>query len=397
MLADARKGNRFVMKTLLVIPNCTHESSGPTYCFINLCRMLMKQGCDVEACSLSASELPPQVFRQRVFQQHRFPIFALGRSPELARYLKQAIPQMDVVHSNGLWMMPNIYPGKIVTGLRRKGLESPKLVTSPHGTLATWALKRSAWKKRLIGWFGQDEALAATDLFVATCEKEYMEIRAAGFRQPVAIVPIGMEIPSGAETARPRNGEKRTVAFFGRIHKVKAVDSLVLAWEKASARHPAWELVVAGPDGGMVEALKAIIAERKIANVRFTGEINGAAKYAFLSSVDLYVLPSHTENFGVTVAEALACGTPVIASRHTPWGGVVENRCGWCVSNDVGTLAVTLDEAMSLPQETLKGMGVRGREWIRRDFSWEKVGRTMLSAYEWLCRGGARPACVRVD
>ena len=109
----------------------------------------------------------------------------------------------------------------------------------------------------------------------------------------------------------------------------------------------------------MVEILKAIIAERKIANVRFTGEINGAAKYAFLSSVDLYVLPSHTENFGVTVAEALACGTPVIASRHTPWGGVVENRCGWCVSNDVGTLAATLDEAMSLPQETLKGMGVR--------------------------------------
>ena len=108
------------------------------------------------------------------------------------------------------------------------------------------------------------------------------------------------------------------------------------------------------------------------------------------------MLPSHTENFGVTVAEALACGTPVIASRHTPWGGVVENRCGWCVSNDVGTLAATLDEAMSLPQETLRGMGVRGREWIHRDFSWEKVGRTMLSAYEWLCRGGETPECVKI-
>ena len=382
------------MKTLQVIPNYSHESSGPTYCFINLCRVLMKHGCEVEACSLSAAELPLQVFRKRVFLHHRFPIPALGRSPEMVQYLKQTIPQMDVVHNNGLWMMPNIYPGKIVTDLRRKGLEFPKLVTSPHGTLAAWALKRSAWKKKLIGWYGQNEALAATDLFVATCEKEYQEIRMAGYRQPVAIVPIGIDVPDTAAQRRFQIEGKRTVAFFGRIHKVKAVDNLVLAWEQVSARHPNWELVVAGPDGGMVNVLNAIIAKRQIAHVRFVGEINGGAKYEFLSSIDLFVLPSHTENFGVTVAEALACGTPVIVSKNTPWDGVVKNRCGWFVENDVDTLAATLNEAMNMPRETLREMGTCGREWIRRDFSWESVGREMLSAYEWLCHGGERPDCV---
>lgn len=379
------------IKSIQVVPTISHESSGPSYSVPGLCTGLCAVGCDVSLYFAGDDPHRKMNYPYYVRPVSKFPHPRLGRSPELLRLLKAACSQADVIHSNGLWMYPNVYPAWAVKGTRCK------LVTSPRGTLATWSLERHKWRKRLFGVYAQYVALWATDMWHATCEKEYEEIRAAGFRQPVAIVPIGMEIPSVTETARPRNGEKRTVAFFGRIHKVKAVDSLVLAWEKVSASHPNWELVVAGPDGGMVEALKAIIAERKITNVRFTGEINGAAKYAFLSSVDLYVLPSHTENFGVTVAEALACGTPVIASMHTPWGGVVENHCGWCVSNDVGTLAVTLDEAMSLPQEMLKGMGVRGREWIRRDFSWEKVGRTMLSAYEWLCRGGERPACVRVD
>ena len=383
------------MKILQVIPNCDHESSGPTYYFVNLCRALTNAGADVEACSLSSDRLPPQDFRNLVFPQARFPFSRLGRSPQLADYLERRIPSVDIVHNNSLWMMPNVYPGRIVSSLRGKGLKSPKLVTSPHGTLAAWALKRSAWKKRLIGWCGQKEAVAATDMWHATCEKEYEEIRVAGYRQPVAIVPIGMDLPTLGETARPQDDGKRTVAFFGRIHKVKAVDNLVLAWEKVAARHPNWDLVVAGPDDGMVATLNAIIAERKIPRVRLVGEISGAAKYEFLSSVDLYVLPSHTENFGVTVAEALACGTPVVVSKSTPWGGVVANRCGWFAANDVDTLAATLDEAMGAPRETLREMGARGRDWIRRDFSWEGVGREMLAAYEWLCHGGDRPKCVR--
>lgn len=385
------------MKILQVIPNCDHESSGPTHYFINLCRALTSAGADVEACSLAPNELPSQDFRQLVFPQARFPSYKLGRSPQLAAYLEKRIPCVDVVHNNGLWMMPNVYPGRIIANLRGKGLKSSRLVTSPHGTLATWALRRSAWKKKLIGWYGQGEALAATDLFVATCEKEYQEIRMAGYRQPVAVMPIGLDVPDLVVCQKSRKDGNRTVAFFGRIHKVKAVDNLLLAWERVSTRHPNWELVVAGPDGGMVSVLNSMIAERRISHVRFAGEINGAAKYGFLSSVDLYVLPSHTENFGVTVAEALACGTPVIVSKNTPWGGVVSNCCGWFVANDVDTLAATLDEAMGVPRETLREMGARGREWIRRDFSWKSVGQEMLLAYEWLCHGGEKPKCVNLD
>lgn len=378
------------IRSIQVIPSISYESAGPSYSVPGLCSGLRAAGCDVSLYFAGEDPHRKMDYPYHVRPTSRFPHPRLGRSPELFRILKVACQRADVIHSNSLWMYPNVYPAWAVKGTHCK------LVTAPRGTLATWSLNRHKWRKRLFGLYAQYAALRATDMWHATCEKEYEEIRAAGYQQPVAIVPIGMEIPPVAKIERPRAGGKQTVAFFGRIHKVKAVDNLVLAWEKIAALHTDWELVFAGPDDGMLDVLNKIVAERRIERVHFVGEISGVAKYAFLSSLDLYVLPSHTENFGVTVAEALACGTPVIVSKNTPWGGVVANRCGWFVANDVDTLAETLNEAMNVPRETLREMGARGREWIRRDFSWESVGREMLSAYEWLCHGGERPECVRL-
>ena len=378
------------LKVIQVVPAIAAESSGPSYSVPGLCEGLRRAGCDIALFFAGNDPHRSFPFPHFVCPTTRFPVPSAGRSPGLLKLLKSVCRDADVIHSNGLWMYPNVYPAWAAKGTRCK------LVTAPRGTLAAWSLARHKWRKRLFGVYAQYAAMRATDLWHVTCEKEYEEIRVAGYRQPVAIVPIGMDLPTLGETARPQDDGKRTVAFFGRIHKVKAVDNLVLAWEKVAARHPNWDLVVAGPDDGMVATLNAIIAERKIPRVRLVGEISGAAKYEFLSSVDLYVLPSHTENFGVTVAEALACGTPVVVSKSTPWGGVVANRCGWFAANDVDTLAATLDEAMGAPRETLREMGARGRDWIRRDFSWEGVGREMLTAYEWLCHGGDRPACVRM-
>ena len=131
----------------------------------------------------------------------------------------------------------------------------------------------------------------------------------------------------------------------------------------------------------------------------FVGEINGHAKYEFLAGADIYVLPSDTENFGITVAESLASGTPVIASQGTPWQGLERERCGRWVSIGVEPLAAALDEMMAMSDEERAAMGVRGREWIRRDFSWKGIGVHMKAAYEWLLAPNKveRPEWVRVD
>jgi glycosyltransferase involved in cell wall biosynthesis len=129
--------------------------------------------------------------------------------------------------------------------------------------------------------------------------------------------------------------------------------------------------------------------------VSFGGPIYGEEKFTAYREADVFVLPSLNENFGLTVAESLACGTPVIASRSAPWSGLEDEACGWWVEPDVGPLANALADAMSLPRIRLKALGANGRAWMVRDFSWDNVALEMSRLYDWLINGGEAPASVR--
>jgi glycosyltransferase involved in cell wall biosynthesis len=102
-----------------------------------------------------------------------------------------------------------------------------------------------------------------------------------------------------------------------------------------------------------------------------------------------------TDNFALTVAEALAACVPVIATKGAPWKGLAEQGCGWWVDHGVESLATALSDVFATPRERLTAMGERGRSWMQRDFSWERVGLDMLRVYHWLIHGGVRPSVVQ--
>ena len=388
------------MKVLQVVPSISAESSGPSYSVPALCQGLASVGCDVSLHFLDAvpSQLANVPYQVTSYPRRELGLRNLGRSPAMFSGLMGVACKAEIIHNNSLWMMPNVYPSWVVRRLRqREGNPHLKLVTAPRGTLASWSLAKGKWKKRIFGVLFQYPALRLTDMFHATSDKEYAEIRAAGYRQPVAIVPIGMDVPEVESHEKEDVGRVRKMVFFGRLHKVKGVDRLVRAWGEAV--RDGWELVIAGPDCGMLEELKGIVAEKKLPRVSFVGEINGHAKYEFLAGGDVYVLPSDTENFGVTVAEALASGTPVIASQGTPWQGLEKERCGRWVPIGVEPLSAALKEMMAMSDEERAAMGARGREWIRRDFSWKGIGAQMKAAYEWLLAPEKveKPEWVRVE
>ena len=386
------------MKVVQIVPSINAESSGPSYSVPSLCQGLASVGCDVSLHFLD--DVPTQLvhvpYQVTSYPRRELGLRNLGRSPAMFLGLLEAARRAEIIHNNSLWMMPNVYPSWVVRRLRQRE-ENPrvKLVTAPRGTLAPWSLAKGKWKKRIFGALFQYPALRLTDMFHATSEKEYGEIRAAGYRQPVAIVPIGMDVPEVESHVKDDVGRVRKVVFFGRLHKVKGVDRLVRAWEQVV--RDGWELVIAGPDNGMLETLKGIVVERKLPRVSFVGEINGPAKYEFLAGADIYVLPSDTENFGVTVAEALVSGTPVIASQGTPWQGLELERCGRWIPIGVEPLAGALKELMTISDGERAAMGARGKEWMAQDFSWKGIGAKMKAAYEWLLRQGERPEWVRVD
>ena len=378
------------MKVIQSIADIDLVSSGPSYAIPGICRGLMSAG--VEVSLHTRRTLPPEDYH------YTFPFvtYACKRSlilpcvsPEMKKGLARACQTADILQSNVLWKMPCVYPAAAVSGTRCK------LVVAPHGTLATWALHKSYWKKKIFGWLFQNKVLRRADMFYATSLKECSEIRAAGYRQPVAVIPLGMDVPEVVSHVKEDAGRMRKVVFFGRLHKVKGVDRLLLAWQQVV--RDGWELVVAGPDCGMLDTLKGIVADRKLPRVSFVGEIVGDTKYDFLAGGDIYVLPSDTENFGITVAEALVCGTPVIASQGTPWEGLEREKCGRWVPIGVEPLVSALKEMMSLDDVERAEMGARGKAWIRRDFSWEGFGVQMKAAYEWLLGKGPKPVCVHED
>jgi glycosyltransferase involved in cell wall biosynthesis len=128
--------------------------------------------------------------------------------------------------------------------------------------------------------------------------------------------------------------------------------------------------------------------------VSFSGPVYGEEKLALYHSAHLYVLPAHSENFAMTVAEALAAGTPAIVSRGAPWGGLAENDSGWWIDIGVDPLVACLEEALALPHARLAEMGENGRTWMAREFSWEVIGLQMKVFYEFLLGCAPRPACA---
>ena len=100
-----------------------------------------------------------------------------------------------------------------------------------------------------------------------------------------------------------------------------------------------------------------------------------------MREADLFILPTRSESFGMAVAEALACGLPVITTTGAPWQGLVTHRCGWWVERSVDALAAALREAVALTPDQRRAMGDRGRTWVTTDFAWKGIGRRMAGAY----------------
>jgi glycosyltransferase involved in cell wall biosynthesis len=380
------------MKLLQLVTSVAEEAAGPSYSVPSLARALGRQGDEVELLSLVGAALPPSHgFSHRVYERaRRLP--RLWRSPALLAALRRRAGEVDVLHSHGLWAMPNVYPGWVARGA------SIPLVISPRGTLSPWALGHSKWRKKAFWALAQGRVVAAAACLHATAESEYLDLRRLGLRQPVCVIPNGVDVgPLDAAELQTRRTAPRSILYVGRLHVKKGIDLLLRAWTVVAPALPEWRLRIVGPDDGGYEApLRRLAASLGAPRVTFEGAVYGAAKQALYREASLHVLASHSENFGMTVAEALANGTPVITTRGTPWSGLVSEGCGWWIDIGVEPLVEALRAATGAGGEALAERGERGRRWMLRDFSWDRVAQDMAAVYRWLRSGGVPPSCVRL-
>jgi glycosyltransferase involved in cell wall biosynthesis len=296
---------------------------------------------------------------------------------------------VGVMHSHGLWMMPNVYPARACadTGCR--------IVVSPRGTLSSWALDRHALQKKAFWRIAQASALNAATCFHATADAEFEDIRRAGFRQPICVLRNGVDVP--IVEARPTGGP-RQLLYLGRIHPVKGIDILLHAWHAVQQRFPDWELNIAGPDnGGYLTAIKGLASQLGLERVCFLGPLYGDQKVRAYRAASVFVLPTHSENFALTVAEALGAGTPAIVTTGAPWESLEKQDAGWWIQIGVDPLIACLTKVLALPSLRLAAMGQAGREWMVRDYSWRQIGEQLSIVYSWLIEGGDTPASVTLN
>lgn len=375
------------MNILHTISRIHDTSSGPTYSVTSLAVAQLAGGFNVKIGTTRAS----QELLKKSFV-NVFPAYSvLGKlqiSPAMRAFIARESAQFNLIHNHGLWMFPNIYP--------RYRAPSTLLVCSPRGTMSNWAWNRSRIWKQLFLIAGQRQMLAGTNAFHATASHELDDIRMRGYRQPVAIIPNGIHVSE--DRRAPLQSKSKTLLFLARIHQVKGLEMLLEAWSQIEADFPEWELKIAGGgDEKYLHSLKSIVESKRLTRVLFMGPVFGEQKIRLYRDSDLYVLPSFSENFGVSVAEALAEGVPVLTTTATPWSDLRSKQAGLVAEPKTTEIRDSLRQLMKRSRQDLYEMGQNGRQWMQSDFSWESVATKMKEFYHWLEKKSDKPSFVHVD
>lgn len=286
----------------------------------------------------------------------------------------------DVVHGHGLYVGPNFVFG------RESGRQGKALVYHVHGMFEPYILARSRWKKRLVHWLFEDRNMRSVRFWRALTATEAAQIAATGARQPIVVIPNGLDVADFAEPALPDRPirtallerlakRSRRLLFLGRIHPKKGLSLLLPAWARILPRAPDWELCVAGPDeGGYLEEMRALAQALGLGDrVIFTGLVQGEEKVRLLHSADLFVLPSFSEGLPMSVLEALACEVPVVATRESNVGELMGEGAGWECGASVKSLEEALERAVLAPESERQERGSAGRRVVEARYGWPSV------------------------
>jgi glycosyltransferase involved in cell wall biosynthesis len=295
-----------------------------------------------------------------------------------AREALDSFGKIDVLHDNGIWLLHNRRLARLAA---ERGI--PRVV-STRGMLEPWAMNHKRLKKRVAWRLYQYGDLKRARCHHTTAEAEASNVQRLGLSVPIRVIPNGVDLPDIAQTARRRiaRAGRKTALFLGRIYPVKGLPMLVEAW--ARVRPNDWNLQLAGPDeaGHRAVVEKMVCAAGLNEAVSFIGSIDSNAKSAAFFDADLFVLPTHSESFGMAIAEALAHGLPVLTTSGAPWPMLPERGCGWCVDPTVTGIAEALRQATSLDSATLQAMGIKGREFVAANFGWDRIAQQFVSLYD---------------
>jgi len=377
------------MKFLHVLPSVDPRAGGPMEGVRQLGLKLLQRGHAVDVVTLD----DPQ---DAYIADYPLPVVALGPSMGSYRYNRRLVPWLlahapsyDRIVINGLWQYHSYGSWR---ALRRLGL--PYFVFT-HGMLDPW-FKRNYPLKHLKKWlywpWADYRVLRDATSVLFTCEEERLLARQSFwlYSAKEQVVAYGTsQPPQDAErlraqflAAHPQLQGKRVMLFLSRIHAKKGCDLLVRAFAQVAASHPDLHLVMAGPDQtGLVPGLQAMAADAGVGDrVSWPGMLRGDAKWGAFYAAEVFVLPSHQENFGIAVAEALGCGLPVLISdKVNIWREIETDGAGLVASDSAAGTEALLCRWLGLSEPDQMGYRQRALACFGARFTIDAMADSMLA------------------
>lgn len=369
------------MRIAQLVASLDARQGGPSRSVRATAASLAARGHEVELLTTGPAERTSMEGGVTVREFLRGSPAMLAVSPGMRAHLETAA--FDVIHAHGLWTRQLAYARRAAADF------GSVFVISPRGMLARWALRHHPLRKRLARLIVHPGAMSGCDGWHATGPGEAADVAAAGFTQPVCVAPNGVDIPADGDLAGARRwwqekepllaSRKPVALFHSRFHKKKRVLELVELW--ASLPDTGWVLALVGiPEDYTVESLKKRVTASGLADRVVVAD--GAETPQPYAAADLFLLPTHSENFGLVVAEALAAGVPALVTDAAPWSALGVTNAGWCVPWE--SYRAALEAALATPRSELAAMGARGRAWVGEAFPWSRTAQILEEFYKQL-------------
>lgn len=382
------------MKILIVIPYFTSVYGGPAKVMRELSQSLARLGTTVDIVTTNANGLEKLDvplnqwieeeggYRVQYFEcWHRNDLVI---SSALSQWLLRNVRNYDLVHTNNIFA-PLILVTEWICQLSRV----PYVIT-PHGMLEPWAFSYKAGKKRFYYSLLENPALKKASAIHTLTPLEAQNIQTLGLSQ-TAVIPNGIhhqEFAVHPEADRfyqqfPETRNKSLILFLGRIDPKKGLDLLAPAFGKVHQQFQHSHLIVAGPDSiGFLPTVERYFRDAGCLNaVTFTGMLTGELKQAALAAAKIYVAPSYSEGFSMSVLEGMAAGLPCVITTECNFPEAAAAGAAHVVDLNSDAIADAILQCLSNPR-IAKNMGARARDFILQNYTWDQAAQRLIQVYE---------------
>jgi len=383
------------MEILQVISNLKSSSGGPPRVVIGLSKELVKQGHNVSVYTTNLSDSNNlDISKNSLVDVDgvKFYYFNYGIikrnpiSPSLIIQLNKSLDKFDIVHIHGIYQ-----PLSIITAAYCYKKNIPYVITT-HGALDPHSREKGKIKKFIYHKFFLNSVInKASTVHYSALDEKLKAHEALGYQSCSKVIPLGIDLEEFDElpykgkfrSKYPELKNYRMILFLGRITPRKGLDILTKAFAKVTKDFPDLMLVFVGPeDEDFGNQVRIWLDNEGILNKAiFTGMLLGEQKLSAYVDADIFVLPSYQENFGLVLAEAMACKLPIITTNQVNiWKEIQEANAGKIINCDEFELYSQLKLLLENP-DMRKKMGKKGRELVERKFNWEKVGGKFIHLY----------------